>query len=294
MIVGAQRLGIGQDGLEELDRDDLDAVVDDRVDTRHADVLDHTQVCEVLLAESHPEARPLDRRIVLHERLQLLVVNDVRLALANTGVIERPVNLVRLGHDPLAVLVVAALLGHLADIDLGIEVRSEGHAVVAGIAVDNIEVVDLVEMVFGGIGSEDGRHARVEAAAEDGRKARSLEAVLIGPLPRIFEMRLVFRLVVGRVEVVAAAFEAGVHDRQILIRKRYVDHDVGFERAEQLAQLRHVVGIDLGGLHAVAADSCRHGIACGFGTAGQHHVRKDGIGCNFLRHHRSDASCTDY
>ena len=249
---------------------------------------------QVLLAEGHPEARTTDRGIVLHERLQLLVVDDVRLALADARIIERLVDLVRLGHHPLSVLVITPFLGHLADVDLGVEVRGESHAVVAGVAVDDVKVVDLVEMVLGGIGREDGRHARVETAAEDRRESRGLEAVLIGPLPRVFEMRLVLRLVVGRVEVVAAAFEAGVHDREILVRKRHVDHDVGFERAEQFAQLRHAVGVDLGGLHAVAADGGRNGVAFGFGTAGQHHVREDGIGRDFLRHHRSDAAGSDY
>ena len=120
---------------------------------------------QILLSESHPEARPLDRGIVLDERLQLLVIDHVRLALADARVAERLVDLVRLGHDPLSVLVVTALLGHLADVDLGVEVRGEGHTVVAGVAIDDVEVVDFVEMVLGGIGREDGRNARVETAA---------------------------------------------------------------------------------------------------------------------------------
>ena len=148
-------------------------------------------------------------------------------------------------------------------------------------------------MVLGGIGREDGCHAGVETAAEDRREPGGLETILIGPLPRIFEMGLVLGFVVGRVEVIAAAFEAGVHDGQILVRKRHVDDDVGFEGAEQLAELRHIVGVDLGGLHAVAADGRRNGIAFGFGSAGQHHVRKDGIGCDFLGDDRPDTSGTD-
>ena len=153
--------------------------------------------------------------------------------------------------------------------------------------------MDFVEVVLGGIGREDRRHARVEAAAEDRRQARGLEAVLVGPLPRIFEMRLVAGFVVGRVEVVAAAFQTGIHDRQVLIRERHVDDDIRLEGPEQLAQLRHVVGIDLGGLHAVATDGRRHGIAFGFGTGGQHHVRENGVGGDLLRHHRTDTSCSD-
>ncbi len=148
-------------------------------------------------------------------------------------------------------------------------------------------------MVLRGIGGEDGRDARIEAAAEDRRESRSLEAVLIGPLPRILEMRLVLRLVVGRVEVVATAFEAGIHDRQVLIGQRHVDHDVGFECPEQLAELGHAVGIDLGGLHPIAADGCSDGIAFGFGAARQHHVGEDGVGGDLLRNDRAYASGTD-
>ena len=221
------------------------------------------------------------------------MVDDVRLALADLGIVQRTVDLVRLGNDPLAVLIVAALLGHLADVDLRVEVRGEGHAVVTGVAVHDIEVVDLVEVVFGGIGREDGRHARIEAAAEDGRQAGSLEAILVGPLPRILEMGLVLGLVVGRIEVVAATLEAGIHDRQILIRERHVDHDVGLEGPEEFAQLRHVVGVDLGGLHPVASDGRGNGIAFGFGSAGQHHLREDRIGSDLLGHDRSDTSGSD-
>ncbi len=88
----------------------------------------------------------------------------------------------------------------------GLKFVAKGHAMITGIAVHDIEIVDLVEVVLGGVGREDGRNARIEAAAEDRREARGLETVLIGPLPRIFEVGFVAGLVVGRIEVVAAAF----------------------------------------------------------------------------------------
>jgi len=47
-----------------------------------------------------------------------------------------------------AVLPVAAVGRNLADVDLGIEVRRERVAVVAGIAVEDVDVVDLVEVVL--------------------------------------------------------------------------------------------------------------------------------------------------
>ena len=54
--------------------------------------------------------------------------------------------------DPFAVLDVASLSGDLADIYLGVEVGSEGIAVVAAVAVENVDVVYLVELVLHGIG----------------------------------------------------------------------------------------------------------------------------------------------
>ena len=106
-------------------------------------------------------------------------------------------------------------------------------------------------------------------------------------------MRFVPWLVVGRIEVIDAAFQAGVHDREILIGKGHVDDDIGTEGAEEFAQFGNAVGIDLSGLYAAAADRRRNGVALGFGTAGQHNVREDGIGGDFLRHHRTDASGSD-
>ena len=202
-------------------------------------------------------------------------------------------NLVRLGNHPLAILVVATLLRHLADVDLGVEVRSEGHTVISGVAIDDIEVVDLVKVVLGGIGREDSRHTRIETATEDCRQTGLLEAILVSPLPRILELGLILRLVVGRIEVVATTLEAGIHDRQVLIRKGNIHHNIGLKGAEQLAQFGHAVGIDLGGLHAVATNHGSHSIALRLGSAGQHHIRKDGIGRNFLRHYRADTAGTD-
>ncbi len=39
--------------------------------------------------------------------------------------------------------------------------------------------------------------------------------------------------------------KAGVHDRQILIRQREVDHDIGLKVVDKRDKLVHVVGIHL-------------------------------------------------
>ena len=89
--------------------------------------------------------------------------------------------------------------------------------VVTGIAVDDVQILHLLKVVLGGVGREDARHARVEATAEDGRQTSLAEAVAVGPLPRVLEVSLVLRLIVGRVQIRAAAGQTGIHNRQILI-----------------------------------------------------------------------------
>ena len=97
-------------------------------------------------------------------------------------------DLLRLGLVPLSILVVLTLLSDLADVDLGIEVRGEGLVVVPTIAVYDIEVVDLIEVVLGSIGGEDPGHPWVEATAQDSRQPSFFEALLIGPLPAVLDL----------------------------------------------------------------------------------------------------------
>ena len=57
---------------------------------------------------------------------------------------------------------------YFADIYFGVEVGCECFVMIAGIAVYDVEIVYLVEMVFCGIGCECLRNSGVESASEDG------------------------------------------------------------------------------------------------------------------------------
>ena len=161
------------------------------------------------------------------------MVHEVAVALSDIRIGEILVHGQRLGLDPLAVLIVEAFLRDLTDIDLRVEVGGEGLVVVAGVAVDDVEVLNLVELVLGSVGSIDAAHTRVEAAAEDRCQAGLTEAVPVGPLPAVFEVSLVLRLIVGRVEVAHATSEAGVHDRQVLIGEGQIDYQVGLAAVDE-------------------------------------------------------------
>ncbi len=59
----------------------------------------------------------------------------------------------------------------------------------------------------------------------------------------------VARLIVGRVEIADAAFQAGIHDSEVLIGQRQVHHQVGIVTAQQGAEFLHRVGVDTVGLN---------------------------------------------
>ena len=268
------------------------------VDAAHADVLDDVEVSEVLLPEGHPEACTLDGGIVDDERLYLLVVKQVALLGTDAGIGQRLVYLHWFRLDVLAVLPVEALLGYLADVDFGVEVRGEGFVVVASVAVHDVEVLHLVEVMFAGIGCEDAGHARVEATAQNGAETSFLEAFAVSPLPRVLEVRLVLGLVVGRVEVVAARLQAGLHDGEVLIGQGEVHHDVGLIAAEELDELFHAVGIHLSCLDLRAVllveDFCQSD-ALLLGATGYHHFgERVGILTHLMSCHGSNAASSNY
>ena len=83
--------------------------------------------------------------------------------------------------------------------------------------------MQLIEMMFGGIGGKYSGYARIEPASENGRQTGLFEAVFIRPLPAVFILRLIERFIVGRIQIADAVFQAGIHDVQILIRQSQIN-----------------------------------------------------------------------
>ena len=135
---------------------------------------------------------------------------------------------------------------------------------VAPVAVHDINVVNFVKVVLQGIGRKNTGDSGVKAAAQKGRDAGLLKTLPIGPLPGIIKIGReallpaalliygtplgilrVLRLVIGRVDVIHPAGKAGIHDGQILIGQRQVQHRLGSLPANQRLQLLHIVRIHL-------------------------------------------------
>ena len=240
------------------------------VDARHTDVLNHVEVGQVLLSKGHPEAGQLDGGVILHQTLQLLMVHQVALAGTDVGIGDGLVNLQRLGLKPFPILIVESLLRNLADIDFGVEVGGKGLVVIAGVAVHDVQLVHLVEVMLGCIGGIDSAYTRIEAAAQNGRQSSLFKALLVGPLPAVLKVRLILGLVVGRIKVVHTSLETGLHDGEILIRQGHIDDDVWTEAVEEGHQLIHAVGIYLCRLNSGVAYGFHDGITFGLGAASNH------------------------
>ena len=200
---------------------------------------------DVVVREGHPEADLLQALDVLDEAFLFLVIDQVGLDRADLGIVDHRRYAERIDLDPLAVFPVFAALRDFPEIDLRIEVRREGFAVAAGVAVDDVDRVDLVIEFLLRVGAEDVGDARIESAAQDRHQTLVLELIVVGPLVFVRKFGFFTRLVVGGVHVVDARLEAGIHDRQILIRKRHVDDEVGLDLLQQLDGLGNVVGVDL-------------------------------------------------
>ena len=129
-----------------------------------------------------------------------------------------------------------------------------------------------VQLVLEGPGGVDVGDAGVETGAQQGREPRVAEAFVVGPLPFVFKFGRVQGLVVGRIHIVHAAFQAGVHDVQVLVGQGHVADQVGLYVAQQGAEFGYIVRVHLRGaeVHVQAFfDALGNGVALGAGAAGQ-------------------------
>ena len=194
IIVLAEILWVRQYGLEELQWNNLHlgslartvcqwSLILDFVDAAHTEVLNAVEVSEILLTEGHPETCLLDGRVVLHQTLQLLVMHQIALARADVRVGEWLVDREWVGFNPFAILIPESLLGNLADIDFWVEVGCESLVMVTGVAIHDVEHLNLIKVMFGSVCGEDAGYTWVETAAEDSTETCLLELILVCPLP---------------------------------------------------------------------------------------------------------------
>ena len=202
-------------------------------------------MCEVALPECHKETDTLDTLDIECERFKLLVVQKVHILLADLLKVVLSLYLHRLGFYPLAVLDITALCGYLTDIYLGVEVCRKRVTVVAAVAVENINIIDLVKVMLLGIGAEYTGYTGVESASEKCGDARLFKLFSVCPLILVLKLCCVGMLVVCSIDIVCLCFKAGVHYCKVLIRKRNVYDNVGLFLIYKLNKLRNAVCVYL-------------------------------------------------
>ena len=111
----------------------------------------------------------------------------------------------------------ACRCGDFANIDLRIKIGRKMLAVVTTIAIQNVQRAHLFNIVFGDIGGENIGHAGVKPATQKRHDAALDEAVVIGPLPVIFKLGLIARLIIRRIQIIDTRRKAGIHYGKVLI-----------------------------------------------------------------------------
>ena len=249
------------------------------------------------MAEGHKEADALDALDVDAEAFQLLVVQQVHVLFAHACKVIFALNFHGFGFYPMAVLPVAAVSSYFADVDFRVEVGGKRIAVVAAVAVQNIDVVNLVKIVLLCIGRENAGYARVKAAAQNSADAGLFEFLAVSPLPFILKLCRVQRLIVGSINIVRFGGKAGVHDNQILIGKCQVQNDIGIVFVDDGNQLVHVVGIHLLGVNFCFGGAFQLSlqvVAFRFGAAGNDDFLKNvAVLAAFVDGNAGDAAAAD-
>ena len=143
---------------------------------------------------------------------------------------------------------------------------------IAAVAIQNVELADRLQLVLLQPHGKHAGDAGVKARTQQRHQALFLEPVVIGPLPAVFELRLVLGFIVRGIEVIDARRQTGIHDRQILIRQRQIDDQLGRNLFDQASERRNFLGVDFIGLDRLAGallDRSGDRIALCLGPAGE-------------------------
>lgn len=215
---------VGEHGLQELERDDFHAVVNNRINTSHANVLEDFEMLEVIRREGHPELSPADGRDVFDQAFHFFMIHTVDFICANflrAG--EASVHAHGGRFLECALFPMAARGRYLTDVDFRVEVGGESHAMIAAVDINDVQCMDFVEMVLESPSGEDIGNAGVKAGPQKSEEASLTEFFLVCPLPGVFELGDIARFIVGGVHIVDSGFQTGVHQGEILIWKSHID-----------------------------------------------------------------------
>ena len=247
-----------------------------RFDRGHANVFQTFQMSQIALAEGHKETNPLDTFNVESQRFKFFMMQKVHIFFADLRKIIDSFDFHRFCLYPIAIFPVAAFSSNFADIDFRIEVSGERIAMVAGIGIEDVNVINFIEIVFLCIGRENSCYARVKATAQKRGNTGFFKTLAIIPLPLVFKLSCIKRFVVCSINIRRLRSQAGIHNCKVLIRKCQIKHYIRLKLVNQCNSLINVISIQLSsmdfGLAAIQFSFQR--IAFTFCSAGNHNFFK--------------------
>ena len=120
---------------------------------------------QIALSEGHEETDPFDARDIQGKAFDFLMMEQVHIFLAYFCKLILSLDLHGFCLYPVTVLPVGAFGRNFTDVDLRIEIGSKGIAVVAAVAVQDVNVIDLVKFMFQSIRGKHSCNPRVKAAS---------------------------------------------------------------------------------------------------------------------------------
>ena len=165
---------------------------------------------------------------------------------------------------PVTVLPVGTIGRYFTKVDLRIKVGCKWISVVSAIAVQDINGVDLIKIMFHCICGKYAGYTRIKSASQESCNPRFFESFTIRPLPGIIKicsksslfasffidgspLRIIgiFRFVIRGIDIIHLTLQAGLHDRQILIRQRHIQNRIRLIRPDQGNQFFYFIRIYL-------------------------------------------------
>ena len=266
LAYGARTEGsrIRQQRFKELNRNNLLAFIVNRLGRQHANVLQALHMCQIALTEGHEEANAFYAGDILSQRFNFLMVQQIHILHANLREIILAFNSHRRDFYPMTVFPIRTGSRNLTQVNFRVEVGSERITVVAAVAVQNINSFDFIKIMLQCVSGEYTGNTGVKASAEQSHDAGLLKFFFISPLPGIIEVSRealflaalvinctpcgivnVFRLIVSGIDVINLAFQAGIHNSQVLIRQSNIQHCIRLVSLNQLHKLFLAVSVNL-------------------------------------------------
>ena len=241
----SKRCRIRKNSFQKLKRYDFFSFVHNRLNGCHSYIFQTFQMCQIALSKCHKETDSFDSRNIQCQRFDFFMVQKIHIFHSHFRKIVFSLDLHRLCLYPVSVFPVRTFCRNLADVDLRIEVRCKRIAVISSIAVQNIDIINLVKIMFQRICRKYSCYSGIKSTSQQRRNSCFFKFLTVCPLPFIFEFCSIFRLIICSVYIIHSCRKAGIHNCKILIWKCQIQYYVRFFPFDQCNQFFWVICIHL-------------------------------------------------